>query len=61
MIKITILPPAEQDVFFQEVQFDPDLRRAYMPEGTSHIDRQGSRTNDQPEGKSEEEGLNLDE
>jgi hypothetical protein len=48
MIPVTKLPPAEQDVFFQEEQFDPDLRIGHKPQGTSHISRQGSETNDQP-------------
>lgn len=34
--KITILPPAEQDVFFQEHQFDEELPGRGGPEGASH-------------------------
>jgi hypothetical protein len=32
----------EQRIFFQEHQFDKDLRIAKSPQGTSHIPRQGS-------------------
>lgn len=35
-----------QTVFFQEFQFDKDMRRSQKPTGTRHIRRQGSETND---------------
>ena len=31
MVKITKLPPAEQDVFFQDVQFDPGIGEGTDP------------------------------
>lgn len=34
--------PAEQDAFFQEHQFDRDLKLAHKPQGTHHIPNQGS-------------------
>ena len=42
----------EQEVFFQEHQYDKDLRRAARPIHTSHIHRQG-------EGIDSEEALEL--
>jgi hypothetical protein len=33
---------ADQQVHFQDVQFDPDLRRSSKPIGTSHIEHQGN-------------------
>jgi len=45
------------DVHFQVVQFDPDLRRSRKAQGTSHIARQGSEVNDQPDGLTDPNGL----
>jgi hypothetical protein len=48
-MKVTKLPPAKQEVFFQEHQFDKDLKRGVHPVGTTHIKRQGSEVEDSPE------------
>lgn len=40
-----VFHPSEETVF-QDVQFDDDLLLGRLPEGTSHIHRQGSRTNE---------------
>lgn len=42
---------SDAEVQFQDHQFDKDLRRAAKPVNTDHIKRQGSETNDQPEGR----------
>jgi len=41
-VKVTICPPAEQTVFFQEVQFDEDLPGRGGPEGTTHAAGRGT-------------------
>jgi hypothetical protein len=36
----------QEEVSFQEYQFDPDLRRSGKSEGTTHVRRQGNDTDD---------------
>ena len=41
-VKVTVLPPAGQDVFFQEYQFDEDLPGRGGPEGMTHAGTRGT-------------------
>jgi hypothetical protein len=36
----------QEEVSFQDRQFDPDLRRSVKPLGTNHVRRQGNQTNE---------------
>ena len=48
MVNITIYPPVSQDIFFQEVQFDPRLGRGTDPE---HYEKFGSKETSKEEQK----------
>ena len=40
---------SDKDVYFQDCQFDKDLKRGRRPIDTNHIQRQGSEIDDQQE------------